>query len=68
MVSGIEYPKFGTVLGVLPAPLRWALCLAVAPVLFVFARWAVLGLLTIYVTLGAAGYATWRHRACRHRE
>lgn len=61
MVSTMEFPKFGTVLGMLPAPLRWALCLALAPFLFVVARWAILCLLAVYLMLGAAG-AAGRHR------
>ncbi|MDQ3699549.1 MAG: CDP-diacylglycerol--serine O-phosphatidyltransferase [Chloroflexota bacterium] len=55
MVSTIEFPKFSTAFGPLPAPVRWALCLALAPLLFVVARWAILGLLVLYLSLGAAG-------------
>jgi CDP-diacylglycerol--serine O-phosphatidyltransferase len=55
MVSRIEFPKFGTAFGPLPAPVRWALCLALAPLLFVVARWAILALIVLYLGLGAAG-------------
>jgi CDP-diacylglycerol--serine O-phosphatidyltransferase len=54
MVSSIEFPKFATVLRLLPAPLRWGLCLIVAPVLFVEARWGLVVLLLLYLALGAA--------------
>jgi CDP-diacylglycerol--serine O-phosphatidyltransferase len=66
MVSAIEFPKFGTVLGVFPPPVRWALVVVLVPVLFVFARWAMLCLLASYLALGAlaaAGYAPGRKRA-----
>jgi CDP-diacylglycerol--serine O-phosphatidyltransferase len=66
MVSTIEFPKFGTVLGALPAPVRWALCLALVPALYVFARWAILCLLALYLAMGAVGAAG--HATCRHRE
>ena len=55
MVSTIGFPKFGAALGPLPAPLRWALCFALAPLLFLHARWAILALLLAYLGLGAAG-------------
>ncbi len=55
MVSTIHFPNFATALGVLPPPARWLLCLAVAPLLFMTARWTILVLLLIYVLLGPAG-------------
>ncbi|MGH2354986.1 MAG: CDP-diacylglycerol--serine O-phosphatidyltransferase [Chloroflexota bacterium] len=55
MVSTLEFPKFGAAFGPLPAPVCWALCLALVPFLFIVARWAILGLIGVYLTIGAAG-------------
>lgn len=54
MVSMIHFPKFGTALGMLPPPARWALCLAMAPFLFLVAPKTILLLLTVYLLLGPA--------------
>ncbi|MBI3969891.1 MAG: CDP-diacylglycerol--serine O-phosphatidyltransferase [Chloroflexi bacterium] len=54
MVTTIHFPKFGTALGMFPPPARWALCLAMAPVLFVFAPKTILFLLALYLFLGPA--------------
>jgi CDP-diacylglycerol---serine O-phosphatidyltransferase len=54
MVSTIQFPYFSTAFGPLPAPVRWALCLSLAPVLFIVAPQTILLLLTIYLALGPA--------------
>jgi len=54
MVSGIRFPKFGTAFGPLPPAARWALCLAMAPILFVVEAKSILFLLAFYLTLGPA--------------
>src|SRR5581483_3255548 len=53
-VSTIHFPKFGTALGVLPPWARWALCLAMAPLLFAVAPKTILVLLAVYLLLGPA--------------
>ena len=58
MVSTIHFPKFGTALGLLPPPARWALCLSMAPILFVWAPRTILILLVVYLALGPA--SEWR--------
>ena len=54
MVSEIHFPKMGTALGMLPPAARWGLCLAVAPILFVFYPRGILGLLVVYLLTGPA--------------
>ena len=54
MVSTIQFPYFSTALKPLPPPARWALSLSLAPLLFIVAPQAILGLLTIYLALGPA--------------
>jgi CDP-diacylglycerol--serine O-phosphatidyltransferase len=55
MVSTIQFPKFSTAFGPLPAFARWALCLSAAPVLLVWQPKAILILLAVYLALGPAG-------------
>lgn len=54
MVSTIQFPKFRTAFGPLPAPARWALCLALAPSLYLVAPKAILLLCALYLSLGPA--------------
>jgi CDP-diacylglycerol---serine O-phosphatidyltransferase len=55
MVSTIQFPYFGTALGWLPGPARWAACIALAPILFVMAPKTILFLTALYLALGPAG-------------
>lgn len=55
MVSTIQFPHFGTALGLLPPVVRWTLCIALAPILFVLAPKTILFLLALYLSLGPAG-------------
>jgi CDP-diacylglycerol--serine O-phosphatidyltransferase len=54
MVSAIRFPKFGTAFGPLPPAARWALCLAMAPILFIVEARSILYLLVLYLALGPA--------------
>ena len=54
MVSTIGFPKFGASLRPLPPPVRWGLCLTIAPLLFVVARWGLCLVLLLDLGLGTA--------------